>query len=70
MAVSYRKLWHVLLDKNMKKKDLKEAAKLTSYAMNQLNKNEAIMTDVLGRICCALDCKVEDIMEFIPYEDE
>lgn len=66
MAVSYKKLWHLLLDKNMKKKDLKEAAKLTGFAMDKLNKNEPIMTDVLGRICTALDCKVEDIMEFIP----
>lgn len=66
MAVSYKKLWHLLLDKNMKKKDLKQAANLTGYAMNQLNKDEPIMTDVLGRICAALDCKVEDIMEFFP----
>ena len=50
MAVSYKKLWHLLIDKGMKKKDLKAAAKLTGFAMDKLNKNEPIMTDVLGRI--------------------
>ena len=70
MAVSYKKTlasssW---FDKNMKNKDLKEAAKLTGFAMNQLNKNETIMTDVLGRICTALNCKFEDVMELIPDE--
>lgn len=68
MAVSYKKLWHLLLDKNMKKKDLKEAACLTGFAINKLNKNEPVMSDILGRICIALDCKLDDIMEIIPDE--
>lgn len=66
MAISYKKLWHLLLDKDMKKKDLKEAAKLTGFAMDKLNKNEPVMSDILGRICLVLDCKLDDIMEIIP----
>lgn len=66
MAVSYKKLWHILLDRNMKKKDLQEAADLTSYAMNKLSRDEAVTTDVLAKVCNSLDCTLDDIMEIIP----
>lgn len=66
MAVSYKKLWHILLDRNMKKKDLQEATKLTSYAMNKLSRNEAVTTDVLAKICRSLNCTPDDIMEILP----
>lgn len=66
MAVSYKKLWHILLDRNMKKKDLREAAGLTKYAINKLSRNEDVTTEVLGKICHALHCTTDDIMEFIP----
>lgn len=66
MTVTYKKLWHMLLDKNMKKKDLQVAAKLTSYAMNKLSKNDAVTTDVLAKICRSLECTVDDIMEVLP----
>lgn len=68
MAVSYKKLWHLLLDKNMKKKDLQEAAGLTQYAMLKLGRDEDVSTEILGKICQALDCKTEDIMEFLPND--
>ncbi len=68
MAVSYKKLWHMLLDKNMKKKDLKENAELTSYAMNKLSRDEDVTTETLGKICKALQCSTDDIMEFIDAE--
>ena len=65
MAVSYKKLWHLLLDRDMKKKDLQSAAGLTSYAMNKLSRDEDVTTEILGKICKALDCTTDDIMEFV-----
>lgn len=64
MAVSYKKLWHMLLDRNMKKKELAEKAGITQYAMKKLNKNESVGTDTIGRICVVLGCTADDIMEF------
>ena len=64
MAVSYKKLWHMLLDKDMKKKDLQELAELTPYAMNKLSRDEDVTTETLGKICKALQCITDDIMEF------
>ena len=70
MAVSYKKLWHLLIDRNMKKKDLQEAANLTQHAMRKLGRDEAITTDTLAKICRCLDCSVDDIMEILPDEQE
>lgn len=64
MSVSYKKLWHMLLDRNMKKKDLQELADLTPYAMNKLSRDEDVTTEILGKICKALNCNANDIMEF------
>lgn len=66
MAVSYKKLWHLLLDRDMKKKDLQQAANLTAYVINKLSRNEAVTTDTLAKICRTLDCTVDDIMEILP----
>ena len=68
MAVSYKKLWHILLDLNMKKKDLEAAAGITHYQMYKLANDKDITTDVIGAICAALDCKPDDIMDFVPDE--
>ena len=65
MAVTYNKLWHLLIDRGMKKKDLKEAAGLTSHAMMKLRNNEDITTETIGKICKALGCEMTDIIEFI-----
>ena len=65
MAVSYKKLWHILLDRDMKKKDLQKAAGLTNYAMLKLGRDEDVTTEILGKICKALDCSTEDMMEFL-----
>ena len=70
MAVTYNKLWHLMIDRGMKKKDLKEAAGLTSHAMMKLRNNENITTETIGKICKALDCLADDIMEFIPEKSE
>ena len=68
MAVSYKKLWHILVDRNMKKKDLEKAAGITHYQMYKLANDKDIATDVIGAICAALEVKSDDIMEFIPDE--
>ncbi len=70
MAVTYKKLWHMLLDRNMKKKDLQRAANLTNYAMNKLSRNETVTTDVLAKVCRSLNCTVDDIMEVLPETEE
>ena len=66
MAVSYKKLWHILVDRNMKKKDLEEAAGITHYQMYKLANDKDITTDVIGAICAALEVDPNDIMEFLP----
>ena len=64
MAVSYNKLWKLLIDK--KKKELGEAAGISNSLIAKLGKNENVTVDVLVRICSALDCGIDDIMELIP----
>ena len=68
MATSYKKLWHILVDRELKKKDLQEMANLTHYQMTKLSRGENITTDIVGRICTALNVKADDIMEFVPDE--
>lgn len=68
MAVSYKKLWHLLLDRDMMKKDLEEQAEISHYAMNKLSHDENVSTEVLGKICKTLDCTIDDIMEFIEIQ--
>lgn len=63
MPFDYKKLWMLLLEKDMKKKDLEEQAGLSSATIAKLTKGETVTTEVLERICRALDCDVEDIME-------
>lgn len=63
MAVSYNKLWKLLIDKNMKKKELREAAGISNTLIAKLGKNENVTVEVLVKICTALDCNIEDIME-------
>lgn len=68
MAVTYKKLWHILLDRDMKKKDLQKSADLTKYTMRKLSNDEAVTTDTLVKICRALNCTVDDIMEVLPED--
>jgi len=65
MRISYNKLWKLLIDKNMNKKDLKEVAGISSASVAKLGKCENITTDVLLKICVALNVHLEDIMETI-----
>lgn len=64
MAVSYKKLWHILIDRNMTKKELEALAGINHYTMSKMSRDENVTTDVLGKVCAALDCKLEDIMIF------
>lgn len=65
MRISYNKLWKMLIDKNMKKIDLKEKAGISSASVAKLGKGENITTDVLLRICEAMNCHLDDIMETV-----
>ena len=66
MAVSYNKLWKLLIDKNVKKKELSEAAGISNTLIAKLGKNENVTVEVLVKICTALDCRIEDIVELVP----
>ena len=66
MTVSYKKLWKLLIDKNLKKKDLIQMSGISNYTLNKLNAGKSVTTDTLVKICKALDCKIEDIMEILP----
>ena len=65
MQITYKKLWKMLIDRDMTKQDLKEAAGISSASIAKLGKGENITTDVLLKICDALDCRIEDILETI-----
>lgn len=68
MAVTYNKLRHILIDRNMMKKDLQELAGLTNHVMMKIRTDQDITTETIEKICRALKCEVTDIMEF--YEDD
>ena len=63
MVVSYNKLWKLLIDRKMKKKELIEAAGVSSSLMAKLGKDENVTIEVLARICSVLDCTLDDIVE-------
>ena len=65
MAVSYKKLWKLLIDKDMKKKDMCEKAGISSASVTMMGKNGHVTTEVLAKICTTLDCTMDDIMEIV-----
>ncbi len=69
MKISYKKLWKLLIDKDMKKKDLAEQADISSASIAKLGRNENVNTDILLKICVALQCDVSDIMEVVKDND-
>lgn len=69
MAISYKKLWHILLDRDMKKKDLERLAGINEYTTKKLTRNENVSAEVLGKISIALGCPIDDFVEFTPDED-
>jgi len=70
MKMSYNKLWKLLIDKQMKKSDLRKKAGISSSSLAKLTKNENVTTEVLSKICQELECDVSDIMEFIPDDPQ
>ena len=69
MAVSYKKLWKILIDKDMKKKDLQVAADISWASVTKLSKGETVSMAVLIKVCRALECDIGDVMELLPDED-
>ncbi len=68
MRISYNKLWKMLIDKNMTKMDLRDAAEISAASIAKLGKGANITTDVLLKICKTLNCHVEDILETVDEE--
>lgn len=66
MAVCYDRLWHILIDRHMSKTELIKVSGITTNAMAHLGKNEDVRVEVLVKICVALNCTIDDIMEIIP----
>ena len=66
MSRSYNKLWHILINRNMTKTQLREAANITTNAIANLGKNESVPVETLEKICGVLDCTIDDIMDFEP----
>ena len=70
MALSYKKLFKLLIDRNMKKKDLCELADISTTSVAKLGKNQNVNTEILDKICEALDCDIFDIVEYVKQESE
>lgn len=66
MGMSYNKLWKLLIDKKMKKSDLRKRAGISSSSLAKLSKDENVTTEILAKICKELQCDIADIMEFVP----
>ena len=66
MKISYKKLWKLLIDKEMLKKDLVAKSGVSSASIAKLGRDENVNTDILLKICVALGCRIEDIMEIVP----
>ena len=64
MSISYNKVWKLLIDKNMKRKDLKEKAEVSQNVMARLSKNQAVTMETMEKICSVLQCNIGDVMEF------
>ncbi|MBQ9166819.1 MAG: helix-turn-helix transcriptional regulator [Oscillospiraceae bacterium] len=70
MKISYKPLWKLLIDKNLKKKDLCEMAGISPASVTKMGKCGHVTTETLEKICLALDCRVEDILELTPGENQ
>ena len=69
MKISYKKLWKLLIDREMMKKELEEQAGISTASIAKLGKNENVNTEILLKICTALKCDVSDIMEVVPDKE-
>ena len=69
MEISYKKLWKLLIDRDMKKKDLQMSAGISWASVTKISKGEAVSMDVLIKVCKAMNCDIGDVVEFIPKEN-
>ena len=69
MEVSYKKLWKLLIDRDMKKKDLQSSAGISWASVTKLSKGEAVSMDVLIKVCKAMNCDIGDVVELIPKDN-
>ena len=70
MAVSYKKLFKLLIDRDMKKKELKELSGIGNSTMSKLANNENVTVEVMAKICNALNCSMDDVIEILPDREE
>lgn len=70
MGLSYKKLFKLLIDRNLKKKDLCEKANISTTSVSKLAKDQNVNTEIIGKVCKALDCDVGDIMEYLPEKNK
>ncbi len=70
MKICYNKLFKLLIDKNMKKKDLCEKAGISSSTIVKMGRQEPVSVELIGKICLSLDCTANDVLEFLPGVDE
>ena len=70
MAMCYKKLWKLLIDKNLNKSDLRERTGLSTTTIAKLGRDEYVSMEVVSKICATLQCDVGDIMEFVPDKKE
>ena len=69
MAISYNRLWKLLIDRKMKKKDLVETAGVSWSTIVKMGRDEHVSTDILVKICAALECQVDDVVEVVRAEN-
>ena len=69
MPVSYKKLWKLMIDKSISKTELTHLDGISTNAMAKLGRNEDVRVNVLEKLCTTLDCKLDDIVEFVPASD-
>ncbi len=69
MSVSYKKLWKILIDRDMRKEDLRLAAGLTTATIAKLGRNETVHLDIILKICKTLGCGIDDILEIVPESE-
>ena len=69
MTRSYKKLWHMLLDRDMTRSELRRKAGISTNALAKLGKNESLPLETLEKVCAALDCTLNDILEYVPDRD-
>ena len=70
MGVAYKKLWKLLIDKEMSKSELREKAGIAASTLSRMNKNEFVSLEVLIKICVALDCEIGDIIDITSTQED